>query len=125
MVIETPNLSNPTMRMLESDTFFIFHIHPLFADTSPLLLGLPPCISVFGAFPNPSSGQIQLNFEGNPAPTTIRITGVQGQQVFREFIRDFSGQYNQSLDLDDLPVGTYVLSVEQDGKVYAEQLIIK
>lgn len=82
-------------------------------------------LKTFEAYPNPSSGQFQLKFESAAAPLTIRLTNLQGKQIYREYIRDFNGLYNESMDLNNLSSGIYILSIEQEGKIFSEQMVIK
>lgn len=76
-------------------------------------------------FPNPADGNVQLRFKGQALPIEIRITDLNGKQMFRERLNQFDGLYDQNLDLTDLPAGAYFLTIEQNAKIYTEQLILK
>ncbi len=81
----------------------------------------------FEFFPNPSEGQFRLRFvlpdEGD---TDIRVFSGTGQEVYRERLRNFSGEYNKRIDLgNDLSRGIYFLQVTRNGKGMVERLIIR
>jgi hypothetical protein len=79
----------------------------------------------FDAFPNPSDGLLQLQFKTTPGPLTIRVTNLSGQQMFREFIRDFDGIYNKQVDLTDLTKGAYLLTIDQEERLFTHKILIQ
>lgn len=79
----------------------------------------------YNLFPNPSNGNVQLRFQGEAVPTEIKITDMNGKQMYRERLNQFNGSYDQNIDLNDLPSGPYIMTIEQNDKVYTEQLIVK
>ncbi|MBR9920804.1 MAG: T9SS type A sorting domain-containing protein [Bacteroidetes bacterium] len=82
----------------------------------------PLSLTGFTVFPNPSSGAIQLQFEGEAVPTKILITDVIGRSVYEENLSSFSGQYNRQLEIEG-ERGTYFVSVIQGSKVLTEKVI--
>ena len=82
-------------------------------------------LETFEVFPNPGEGQIRLKFTSEAAPTTVRVLDLSGKEVYREYMRDFSGLYDDSIDLDQLNSGMYILTIEQEGKIFSEQLVIR
>ncbi len=79
----------------------------------------------FKAAPNPTSGLLNLQFEADAMPTTIRILNGNGQEVIREALNRFEGTYSQALDLSSLPKGPYVLHISQGERIFAEKVIVK
>lgn len=79
----------------------------------------------FKAAPNPTSGLLNLQFEADAKPTTIRILNGNGQEVVREALNRFEGTYSQALDLSSLPKGPYVLHISQGERIFAEKVIVK
>ena len=45
--------------------------------------------------------------------------------MFRERLNRFDGQYDQNIDLSDLPSGVFLLTIEQNDKVHTEQIVVK
>lgn len=81
----------------------------------------------FEFFPNPNSGQFRLRFtlpeRGN---TDIRVFSPEGKEVYRERLRNFSGSFDQRIDLgQDLPRGVYFLQVTRNGKGMVERFILQ
>lgn len=76
-------------------------------------------------FPNPTDGNLRLKFQAEASPVVISITDLNGKQLYRERIGRFDGNYDQHIDLSDMPNGALLLSIEQKGKVYIEQLLLQ
>ncbi len=75
-------------------------------------------------FPNPSTGPINLRFQAEAKPTTIRVADATGKVLFEEVINNFDGQYSKSLDLGGATPGTLILSIVQDQQIYTQSLVI-
>ncbi len=78
----------------------------------------------FRAFPNPTSGQVNISFKGEAVPTTISVVDVTGREIFRQELTDFDGSYNQQINVGDAPNGTLLLNVQQGEQVYTQKIIL-
>lgn len=78
----------------------------------------------FRAYPNPTQGQVTVEFSGEPVATTVSFFDLSGRQLFREELNAFNGRYNQQFDLSEYAKGTIVIHVQQGEKVYTEQVIV-
>ena len=78
----------------------------------------------FRAFPNPTSGQVTIEFKGEAVPTTVALFDGSGRQLFREEMNVFNGEYNQRFDLSDYAKGTILVQVTQGEKVYTERIVV-
>jgi S1-C subfamily serine protease len=78
----------------------------------------------FRAYPNPSQGQITVEFKGEPVATIVSLLDMSGRQLFREELNAFNGSYNQQFDLTAYAKGTILIHVLQGDKVYTEQVIV-
>ena len=55
--------------------------------------------------------------------TSIKITDLKGENTYyRDFVKNHNG-YGRRLNLDNLPVGTYVLTIKQKDE-YVKQIIV-
>jgi len=75
-------------------------------------------------FPNPTVGMLNVNFRAPAKPTTIRITDTAGKTIYNEVLNQFDGFYNNQLNLTGATPGTYILSVQQDGKMITKKIIL-
>ncbi|MEO6130359.1 MAG: PDZ domain-containing protein [Saprospiraceae bacterium] len=73
-------------------------------------------------FPNPTEGVFSLSFQTTPGPLTVSITDVNGKVVYNENNDNSSGSYKQEINLKGMPQGNYILSVNQGGKIYSQQI---
>lgn len=78
----------------------------------------------FVAFPNPTDGKFNVQFSAEAKPTVVSIFDASGKAVFRDKLQNFSGYYNREIDLTSYARGALVLSVEQDGLSFTEQIIL-
>lgn len=81
-------------------------------------------LEAFEAFPNPADNELTVRFTGEQAPVTIRLLDAAGQQVYKEYIQDFEGRYDQRIGLQGIPEGLLLLTVEQEGRVFTEKVMI-
>jgi hypothetical protein len=70
-------------------------------------------------FPNPSSGTVIVNCT-SPSTKMIRVYGLTGQEVYQTVISDLSN----TLTLDMLVAGTYLIQIRSDTQSWQEKLII-
>ncbi|MCB0552671.1 MAG: TonB family protein [Phaeodactylibacter sp.] len=82
-------------------------------------------MKTFSASPNPTTGALNLRFEAEAQPTTIRILDSNGREVLQESLPKFNGAYNQALDLGKLPKGAYILHISQGDKAFTEKVILR
>ncbi len=78
----------------------------------------------FRAYPNPTQGQVTIEFRGESVPTILSLFDLSGRQLFREELNAFDGAYNQQFDLSEYAKGTILIQVLQGDKVYTEQLVV-
>ena len=78
----------------------------------------------FVTYPNPTDGKFRVEFNAEPMPIIVSIVDVTGKEIFRDNMDQFSGYYNKEINLKGKARGAFVLSVEQNGKVFTEQVIL-
>ncbi|MCC7465315.1 MAG: PDZ domain-containing protein [Saprospiraceae bacterium] len=79
-------------------------------------------LNSFRAYPNPTMGQVTVEFSAEPVATTVSFFDLAGRQLFREELNAFGGRYYQQFDLADYSKDTIVIQVQQGEKVHSEQL---
>ncbi len=71
-------------------------------------------------WPNPSTGNIQLNINDSGATEIfVEITNIQGQIIFSQIVSD------RNLNLNDLPKGFYTVKVVDNDNIYIQKLILE
>jgi len=73
-------------------------------------------------YPNPGNGifHIQNVFSGD---VTVQLFDIQGKQVFNSSIQNSLPNSELSIDLSDLPNGTYVIDLSDGSKHFVNKLI--
>ncbi|MEZ4887534.1 MAG: peroxidase family protein [Chitinophagales bacterium] len=82
-------------------------------------------ISKLQVFPNPNNGVFQIGF--TIAETTdlqVELVGLNGNVVYRTQEYDWSGTYSQSLQLENIPSGIYILAVTTNSGQLTEKLVV-
>ena len=78
----------------------------------------------FQAFPNPTFGEINIEFEGAEVPTVVRVTDVSGKVVFEDKIRNFNGSYKRRVVIQNGRPGNMSVSVIQNNKATTKNVIL-
>lgn len=78
----------------------------------------------FKVYPNPTQGQVTIEFQGESVATVVSLFDLSGRQLFREELNAFNGDYNQQFDLAEYAKGTILIQVVQGEKVYTEQVVV-
>lgn len=76
------------------------------------------------AYPNPTYGDVTLQFKAEAKPTTVRIVDVQGRLIFNETLNNFDGNYYRELDVSKATTGILTISIMQDGKVFTKNIVL-
>jgi len=81
-------------------------------------------LELFEAYPSPTLGLVNINFEAEAVPTTVRILDVTGKAVYRKELPQFGGSFNEQVNLSNNKAGNYVLSIQQGDKVRSKQIVL-
>lgn len=76
------------------------------------------------AYPNPTYGLVNIRFEAEAVPTTVRIYDMEGKAVFTRELPQFSGNFAEQVNLFGQKAGNYVISVQQGDKVRSKQITL-
>jgi TonB family protein len=79
----------------------------------------------YQVFPNPSNGAFTVNFEATAGPLTMQVTDFSGKPVWNRAYEAFDGQMQETIDLNDVPAGVYVLKITQKDKARTEILMVQ
>ncbi len=83
--------------------------------------------SVFGIYPNPTSGQVNLNYTlTHDASVTVDVINSVGTRVMSEKLGSQKfGTYSTPLDLSSLAAGVYMVNLNADGVLGTVRVVIK
>jgi len=90
------------------------------------LSGMPELVlKSINYYPNPNQGEFTLAFTGSKKPVIVRILDLKGNMKMEENIEDFSGTFNQVLNVKHFDKGTYLLQIFQQDKVLNRKLVLE
>jgi len=78
----------------------------------------------FETYPNPTFGNITMNFRAEAKPTLVRITDATGRVLFTDNLNNFDGMYKRELDVSNGNAGVLTITITQDGKIFAKNIIL-
>lgn len=78
----------------------------------------------YKAFPNPTPGQVTVEFSGEAVATIVSLYDLSGRQLFREELNAFNGNYEQQFDLSAYAKGNVLVVVQQGDKAFSEQIVV-
>lgn len=82
-------------------------------------------INDYSLYPNPSSGRASLEFSlNNPGEVVVEINDMCGKMVASIFSGSVFEPKQLSLELSDLPAGTYFLRIRSGQDVFTRKLIL-
>lgn len=76
-------------------------------------------------YPNPNAGKFTLAFKANKKPTEIKITSLDGKEVYTEKLQSFEGSYQKEIDLSGQQPGIYLLQVLQGKRALNKKIVIE
>lgn len=79
--------------------------------------------SNYTIFPNPSDGRFELQLTGLNGETSIRILNLQGKEVWRKELHIQGVSYHETLNLEEMPAGIYVLIVNNQQNTFSKKLL--
>jgi hypothetical protein len=76
-------------------------------------------------YPNPSHGRSQLSYRGASmsGKISILVTDIDGKVIKREARKLEQGYYHAEIDLTRQPPGSYLLTIEEDGRSSTKNII--
>jgi hypothetical protein len=98
---------------------------PIAANTSSVLSAKTAAQPLeINAYPNPFRGNVSVNFKLKEASfTTLGIYDMSGKLVTPQVSERLqAGSHNRTLEVGNLPVGTYLLKVIHNGQVTTKKL---
>lgn len=75
-------------------------------------------------FPNPASNEIKAQLEGVEGDYAVTITNLAGQ-VLRKEVGNASSSAQHTVNLEGMPSGTYILSIDHEGGVKSEKFVVE
>jgi Secretion system C-terminal sorting domain len=76
-------------------------------------------------YPNPNNGKFTLQFKADRRPTKIRITSLEGREIYAESLSSFEGTYQNEIDLSGQKQGIYLLQILQGKKAINKKIVIE
>ncbi len=76
------------------------------------------------AYPNPTYGDLNVQFKGEAVPTHVQITDIQGKVVYTENLPDFDGVYSKKINVGNATPGTLTLTVRQGDKLQSKAVVL-
>jgi hypothetical protein len=76
-------------------------------------------------YPNPNEGKFTLQFKADKRPTEIKITSLEGKEIYAETLSNFEGTYQNEIDLSSQKRGIYLLQIIQGNKATNKKIVIE
>jgi len=83
-------------------------------------------ISTINLAPNPNMGMFELRFNlKDKGDTTISIFNALGRNIYNYELSDFSGEFNDAIDISQNGTGLYFLEIRQANKSIVKKIVLK
>ncbi len=74
--------------------------------------------------PNPTQGVLTIHFKGDKQPFTIKVTDLNGKDIYSESVEDNSGSYQKEISVEKVS-GTILIQVKQGDKMSTAKVIVE
>jgi S1-C subfamily serine protease len=81
-------------------------------------------VAEWKAYPNPTFGKINVQFQAEAVPTTVQVLDAGGKVVYEEQLNGFDGYYQEQLNLGNNLPGVYLLVVRQGEQVFYNKVVL-
>lgn len=83
-------------------------------------------VTALKVYPNPAKGEFTVQFNAEkPADVKMRITNLEGKEVYSETLKNFSGRFEKKIARDNMPKGTYILDIETAGQKESTRIAVQ
>lgn len=121
-------LFQPLSAKKQDSELYIFKDKQSAIDASQIIYKHQDCeklsLQTFVLYPNPSSGRFNISIESNKDPLIIQVTNIQGTEVYKKALDNFSGMYDGTIDISNNPQGTYIVYIIQNQHVHTDHVIV-
>jgi hypothetical protein len=76
-------------------------------------------------YPNPTSGKLIFEMEGDGSDITIQIISMEGKLLENKLIEDIKGKYIEEFDLSAYAKGIYTIKVLSKNGYVTERIILE
>ena len=76
-------------------------------------------------YPNPVVGKLVVDVKSTAKSGTVSMVDVKGTTIHHAALKRKSGGFKTTLDLTDLPAGSYIIGIDEQGKARNTAVIIK
>lgn len=79
-------------------------------------------IHQLNVFPNPGDGAFNVQFQAPAQPTIVRVVTMDGKELYKKELEDFSGSFQEVIDVERLDGGV-ILQIQQGDNVITETIL--
>ncbi|MAO33801.1 MAG: hypothetical protein CMD03_03485, partial [Flavobacteriales bacterium] len=101
---------------------------PLVFWTQPTTIRLEgsDAIANLDVYPNPSRDVFNITFTSETKQDLrLRVLNVVGEEIIKEELQNFEGEYFKSIDLNQNSKGVYFLEIESNNGVINKKLVLQ
>ena len=83
-------------------------------------------ISHLDVYPNPSKDVFNISFTSERVQDLrVRVLNVMGEEIVKEDLQQFVGEYTKQINLDNYSKGIYFLDIETNDGVINKKLVLQ
>lgn len=77
-------------------------------------------------YPNPNNGKFTLDFNlADKGNTEVSILNMEGKSIYKEELKDFSGNYKRDMDISSNPKGVYFVKISQGKHSQLKKIVLE
>ncbi len=77
-------------------------------------------------YPNPAKDQLNISFNANVNQTfELNLINMTGEAIYSKRVENFSGIFDESIDLSGVAKGVYILSIQNQDGINTEKIVVQ
>ncbi len=92
-------------------------------DYSNIILIERNTVATFELLPNPTAGNLQIQYQGNGDLLNLNIYDLSGQSILTQSLKIQADTNTYQLDVNALPIGIYFIQLQSGQNIYTQKLI--
>lgn len=88
------------------------------------LTGLALELARYNAYPNPTYGQLTVEFQAEALPTNVQVFDATGRMLFMDSQTNFDGYYNKTLNIENGTPGVVFITIRQGDQQVTKKVTL-
>jgi len=81
--------------------------------------------NTLSVYPNPNNGEFNIKFNANSSNVGVQVFDIRGRSVFNTTFNNGAGEFNETINLETVNSGMYLLNISDGQNTVTKKIIIE